>query len=361
MEFMPGLQLSERLYTKAIAPMLAKAFPELIYSAARLEWGSDVLGFDTPMSMDHGWGPKMTLFLNEEDAQVYQGELSEYFANHLPFQIDGFPTHFAEPLEDGGVMAQKESYPIRHQISITTPEQFFESYLGIDIHQRLTPETWLTIPQQRLRTLRSGRIYYDGLGCLEEMRERLHWYPHDLWLYLMANQWQRIDQEEPFVGRTGSLGDEMGSKLIAARLIKDLVRLGFLMEKQYAPYSKWFGRAYQELKIAPQTSPLFDAILASQDWEARQSHLSQAYLLMAEAHNALNVTPLLNPQVSYFHDRPFLVPHSARFVEALLNEILDPAVKSLPPRLGSIDQIVDNTEVLDTIPRCQKLKTLYAE
>lgn len=36
------------------------------------------------------------------------------------------------------------------------------------------------------------------------------WYPHDLWLYLMAAQWQRISQMEPFIGRAGSVRDILG-------------------------------------------------------------------------------------------------------------------------------------------------------
>lgn len=361
MKFIPGLKLSELFYIKTINPILAEAFPDLTYSAARLEWGSDVLGFDTPMSMDHGWGPKLTLFLKPEDLSTYQEELSDYFAHHLPFEIEGFPTHFDEPLQDGGRIAPKDTYPIRHQITITSPDDFFTSYLGVDVNKPLSPKVWLTIPQQRLRTLRSGRIFHDGLETLVELRERFHWYPHDLWLYLMANQWQRIDQEEPFVGRTGSLGDELGSRLIAARLIGEMMHLGFLMEKQYAPYSKWFGRAYQDLAIAAKILPIFNAVFASEDWKTRESHLSQAYLLMAEAHNNLQVTPHVAPQVSNFYSRPFLVPHSSRFVEALISQITDPAVKKLPPHLGSLDQIVDNIDVLTTISRCQKLRTLYEE
>ncbi|MFN2302249.1 MAG: hypothetical protein ACK2TV_00825, partial [Anaerolineales bacterium] len=107
--------------------------------------------------------------------------------------------------------------------------------------------------------------------------------------------------------------------------------------------------------------PIFNAILASQEWKERESHLSQAYLLMAEAHNALQITPSIDPEVSNFHTRPFLVPHSERFVESLLTQITDSKVRELPPYLGSIDQMVNNIDVLDTITRCQKLKIIYDE
>ncbi len=58
-KFMPGLKLSERFFTEAGRPLINKYFPDPTYTSARLGWGSDVIGFDTPiMSMDHGWGPQ---------------------------------------------------------------------------------------------------------------------------------------------------------------------------------------------------------------------------------------------------------------------------------------------------------------
>lgn len=66
--FIKGLELSERFYREAVAPILAQRFPKLRYSAALIGPGSDVLGFDTPQSMDHDWGPRLLLFLGEADA-----------------------------------------------------------------------------------------------------------------------------------------------------------------------------------------------------------------------------------------------------------------------------------------------------
>ncbi len=359
-KFIPGLELSDLFYKEIIQPMLLDRFPGLEYSTARLDYGSDVLGFDTPMSMDHGWGPKLTLYLSETDFNHFHLILNEYFAYHLPFEFYGFPTHFAEPMSDGGVMTKKENYPIHHGITITTIEKFFFDYLGVNIHHSLTPAVWLTIPQQRLRTLRAGQIFYDDLG-ISILQDQFHWYPHDLWLYLLASQWQRINQAEPFVGRTGSVGDEIGARLIASMLVQNLMRLSFLMEKKYTPYLKWFGSAFQQLNIAPELTPMFDAIINSIHWQQIETNLSKAYQRAAEAHNALKITPFIPADVSPFYNRPFLVPHASRFVTALLAQIRDPSVRALPPHLGNIDQIVDNTDLLESIPHCQLLANLYQD
>ena len=49
------------------APDIRPAFAGLDYSAALLGYGSDVLGYDTIRSTDHGWGPRLILFLEDSD------------------------------------------------------------------------------------------------------------------------------------------------------------------------------------------------------------------------------------------------------------------------------------------------------
>jgi hypothetical protein len=204
-------------------------------------------------------------------------------------------------------------------------------------------------------------VFYNGLGELGAIRETLRYYSRDLWLYLLAGQWRRIDQEEPFMGRCGEAGDELGSRLLAARLVREVMKLCFLMERQYAPYSKWFGTAFAELKSAPTFMPIFERVLNAQTWPKRERHLSAAYEAAAEQFNGLGITPPLPAQVSSFHDRPYQVIHSGQFVEAIQAAITDEAVRRLPLNLGSVDQFVDSTDVLDEVKRLRKLKSIYEE
>ncbi len=66
-EFIPGLQLSQAFYWEAVRPILDAHFPNLPHAAALLGYGSDVIGLDTPVSRDHGWGPRLILFLAPDD------------------------------------------------------------------------------------------------------------------------------------------------------------------------------------------------------------------------------------------------------------------------------------------------------
>ena len=66
-DFIPGLELSRRFFEEAVEPILETEFPGLRFAAALVGSGSEVLGFDTEMSSDHHWGPRVMLFLDEED------------------------------------------------------------------------------------------------------------------------------------------------------------------------------------------------------------------------------------------------------------------------------------------------------
>jgi hypothetical protein len=54
-----------------------------------------------------------------------------------------------------------------------------------------------------------------------------------------------------------------------------------------------------------------------------------------------------------------MVLHADRFVKALQDTLEDPQVKALTPHLGSVDQIVDNTDLLEDPARCRRLHGLY--
>jgi len=357
--FVPGLRLCEIFYFEAVRPILDRHFSGMPHCAARLDYGSDVLGFDTPLSRDHGWGPKVTLFLSQKDYDTCRDSISEMMANELPTEIRGYPTNYDEPFSgDSGMQAVRHG-PVRHWIAVDTIPSFFRRYLGIDPGAPIQEVDWLTIPQQHLRTIQSGKVFYDGLNQLEALRERLRWYPLDVWLYLMANQWHRIDQEEPFMARCGDVGDDLGSRVVASRQIVEIMHLCFLMEKQYTPYYKWFGTAFARLEWAPALTPIFQHVFDSRDWVEREGALSEAYQILMAMHNNLGVTPAIEPQIAPFFNRPYQVPRSARFADALHESIQSDVVRGFPRDIGAVDQFVNSTDILSDPEWGRKFKEIY--
>jgi hypothetical protein len=361
-EFIPGLKLGELFFDEAIKPILEKHFSGLQYSAALIGSGSEILGFDTAMSSDHHWGPRAMLFLSEADFAQRRDALHEAFATKLPYTFHSYSTHFSLPdPNDNGVQHLRliDSGPINHRVEMMTMREFFGSYLDIDPFGEIDIADWLTFPEQKLRSITAGAVYHDDLG-LEAIRAKLAYYPHDVWLYLLAAGWTRIGQEEPFVGRTAYVGDDLGSQVIAARLVRDMMRLCFLMERQYAPYSKWFGTAFSKLACAENlTQPLRWAMLA-QNWREREVYLSEAYETLAAMHNALGITEPLPAKVSPFFGRPFKVIHGEAFADAIRAQIQDEAVKRIATHIGGIDEFSDSTDLLENTALRRRLKTLYA-
>ncbi len=186
--FLPGLELSRRFYQEAVRPVLDAEYPDLPYSAALIGPGSEVLGFDTPMSANHHWGPRVMLFLAPEDFDRRRTAIHETLRQRLPHRFLGWPTNFADPIpEDPGTrhLQATESGPVNHRAEMYTIAGFVRGYLGFDLTRDLEPADWLTCPEQKLCTLTAGAVYHDGIG-LQAVRGRFAYYPHDVWLYLLA-------------------------------------------------------------------------------------------------------------------------------------------------------------------------------
>ena len=353
-EFVKGKKLSELFFKEVVKPILDENFSGLKYSAGLLGCGSDVLGLDTAMSMDHDWGPRVLLFLSEQDYGKKK-EISEVFSNKLPYFFRGFSTNFCLPDEKGVKVSKKISKgKINHRIEIYTVESFFKDYLNIG--KNITVYDWFVFSEQKLLTLALGKVFHDDLD-LKNVLKKFNYYPEDVWLYFLASQWTRIAQEEPFMGRCGELKDGIGSKLIAARLVKDIMKMCFLMEKQYTPYIKWFGTVFNNLKSAKKLKPILELVLKADDWKIREKHLVKAYEHLAKLHNALKITTSLKIKAEFFHDRPFLVINGARFASEIKKQIKDPVVKKINLNIGSINQFSDSTDVLEN--NTQKFKQIY--
>jgi uncharacterized protein DUF4037 len=248
---------------------------------------------------------------------------------------------------------------VNHMINIYTVRSFFKARLGVDPHEEFSEIDWLVLPQQRLLELTSGELYHDGLGELEKIRTRLKYYPRDVWLYMLAAQWTRISQEEAFVGRAGHVGDELGSQVVAARLIREIIKLAFLMERRYTPYSKWLGTAFNGLRIAQTLTPLLRQVWLAGTWKTRDRSIAKAYSVMAQQHNALKITKPLTTNTSDYYGRPYSVIHGERFAKAIKQAIKDPKLKGLKTSVGSIDQFTDSTNVVEDLALCKRLRAVY--
>jgi len=361
--FIPGLELNRMYYREAVAPILAAHFSRLKYSAALIGYGSDVLGYDSERSTDHEWGPRLLLFFRDEDHDALASQLADALARHLPPTFHGYSTSFAKADENGvRWMVPCEPGRIDHHVYTHTVSGFVRRMLNIEPRQPLDCADWLLMSQQKLLEITSGEVFHDGLGELVPLREKLAWYPRDVWLFMIAAGWYRIAQEEHFTSRCGEEGDDLGSRLVCGRLVRDLMRLCLLMDRRYAPYSKWLGTAFSRLACATSLSPHLRAAMSASSWQDREDHLCAAYETVARMYNALGVTETLDPSMMQFHQRPYRVLGAGRFAKAASDAIADDELKGIyvaANGIGGVDQFVDSTNLLGRADLCTRLRILF--
>jgi hypothetical protein len=338
--FQPARLLCAQFYEQVLAPAVGRP-----HAAGLLGAGSDVLGYDTERSTDHDWGPRAVMFVEADHVD----EVSTRVAGVLPDTFDGWP-----------VAMGRDGMPLKPHVVTTTVQDWARSELGTDpLADGLTEADWLTFPQQRLLGVVHGALFHDGLGDLTMLRSRLRWYPDDVWWWMLACQWQRLAQEEPFVQRTAEVGDHAGSSLVAARQVRDAMRLALLMARRYWPYAKWLGTAFAALPDPDGLGRSLHHALRAPDLASRERHLLAAYQALARRFNALSPGLRLDTGPRTFHDRPAVVLGAERFAAAALTMVSSPALRGLP-LVGSVDQVADSTDLLTEPNLCRSLRHLYA-
>jgi Domain of unknown function (DUF4037) len=341
----PGAELARRFFTDVAEPLLSRAWPGLRYAAARLGSGSDVLGLDDAMSRDHDWGCRLTLLV-DEDARDQVPRISAILEEGLPERFGEFPVRFP---------VTWDSSP-SHKVEVATVVDFTASRLGVDPSGGLSVLDWLSVTGQSVLEVTAGPVFTDRTRALAAVRRLLAWYPPDVERYVLAAGWQHLCQLLPMVGRTAEAGDELGSRLLSARLTGDLLWLAFALSRRWAPYTKWRGTVFRSLPGSARLGPLLDAAAAPQ-WRERENALTSAceVLLSIQRERGL---PAPESAVIPFYDRPYRTLDRA-VPQELLDGITDPDVARLPPMVGSIEQWVDSVDVLSSPGRRAALQAAY--
>ena len=312
--FVPSRELNAAFYAEVVQPQL-QGVP---HSAGLLGWGSDVLGFDTERSTDHGWGPRVLLFTEDGEAPELE----------LPEEFRGWPVRYGW-----------DAVEPQHHVTVHRADDWLTERLGVDATAPLSFVDWLVVPWQRLLEVTAGRVFHDGLGVLRAAQDALAWYPDDVHRYVVASQWHKLGQEEAFVGRAREVGDEEGAVLVEARLRRELLRLGLLLHRQFPPYSKWLGTAFARLGVKLPPGPA-------------------AFATAAALHNASGLTEPVDGALRPYFSRPYEVLHCERFAEATRATIADPRLRAFP-LIGSVDQVCDRVDVLNDSGLTHQLRHLY--
>eukprot|EP01117_Protostelium_nocturnum_P020798 TRINITY_DN9578_c0_g1_i1.p1 TRINITY_DN9578_c0_g1~~TRINITY_DN9578_c0_g1_i1.p1 ORF type:complete len:345 (+),score=89.23 TRINITY_DN9578_c0_g1_i1:64-1098(+) len=337
-----GLSLGKKFYEQVLESLLSG----IPHSSALLGPGSEIIGYDDFRSTDHNWGPRALIFASQENLN----EIKKRIEGKLPEQFGGWDTKMGS---DGGEMT--------HHVEVLTFESWFQNQFGV-VPNEWTGSVfdWLLTPQQRLLGITKGIVFRDLDGKIEEKRREMQWFPDDVWWWMMACQWKKIAQEEAFVQRTSEVKDEAGSSVVAARICRDIIKLSLLQSRKYAPYSKWLGTAFDrsEKEMEGGLNEIIESILHSNNFPDRERALCKAYHEIAVRHNKLSGSDL-SPEDRQYWDRPARVIQADRFVQDCLKHVKDPILLKFK-LFGSVDQFVDNTDVLEDPKACRTFRTIYS-
>ena len=229
-EFISGLELSRAYFEEFGRPMLQEQFGEYMneIAAGLCGEGSDCLGYDDPVSRDHDFGPRFSIWVSDE---VY-GQIGD----RLQAAYDALPKTFRG-------FERTETEFGRERTGVCTYEQYFRRILGIPGPPKTEAE-WLYVEESALRAAVSGEIFLDGNGRFGELIEQVKAY------YNGRVYQKKLMQELTLLGQNGSYnykrmlerGDMAAANLMLVKAAENAAHLVYLLGKVYCPHPKWLLR-----------------------------------------------------------------------------------------------------------------------
>lgn len=321
---MKGLELSEEYYNFYGRIMIHEKFPEYekLIAAGMVGKGSECLGFDDELSQEHDFGPGFCLWLTDEDYKEIGQELAfEY--ERLPKDFGGMEGHIESALEGG-------------RVGVFSTRDFYYDLIGRE-DAPVTNMDWLWIPEARLATATSGRVFRDDYCEFSRLRKHLQkYYPEDVRIKKIVSRAAYMAQAGQYnYVRCMRRGESVAAYMALTEFVKNTISMVYLLNRQYAPYYKWSHHGMRFLKILPEVSLLLTK-LCQQDnqrevWEKNQE-TAYTYALNAYDKNmeiigtvCALVVEELNRQGMTDHSDPMLENHT----ENMMDRIQDSAIKAL--------------------------------
>jgi hypothetical protein len=240
--------------------------------------------------------------------------MREMFSHELPLKYCGFPTN---QFQGCWGMEEIEKGPVNHWIEIETVQSFFNRDVDWDCKNPPGLHEWLSFTEQGLCELTSGEIFHDGIGEITVARKWISYYPDEIWSFKMWCLWSAIAEEDAFVGRCNDLEDSIGERLITCRIVNKLMKLCFLLERRYYPYSKWFGTAFKKLDCGQRLLIVINRIMQANDFTERNDALCDLFQEVGKMHNRLGITKSIDTHIINYHERPYTGMDPEPFCEEL--------------------------------------------
>ncbi len=233
---MKGLELAECYWREICEPVIAQVIPEALphIAVGLVGEGSECLGYDDEISMDHDWGPGFCIWLDNSFMAKYGDTLRKIYS--------------ALPDEFMGYKRIRENEMSAGRVGVINVSVFYSRFLG----RTSLPSTlmdWMNLNEEGLSTATNGKVFYDGQGEFSKIRNYLlNYYPEDVRLKKLAGRCAKAAQAGQYnYPRCLKRGDKTAAVLALAEFMEHVQAVFYLLNKCYRPYYKWTNRMLRDL------------------------------------------------------------------------------------------------------------------
>jgi len=268
-----GREISVEFIHEIVWPLLARRLPRAcdLLALAVVGTGSDVAGLDDDISRDHHWGPRANVMVLPEDKRTLIPAVRSALSAGLPSRYRGYPVTTGLTIMAG--------------VCCTSIDEFFDYFLGTTRLPRTDLE-WLGLCEVDLRHATGGVVVIDGPGELIRRREHLAYYPDNVWKKRIADWCMYITgRDAPYnLHRVARRGDDLTASIYKSLYLKQAMELCFLLNRTYAPYTKWLNRTFRRLpRFVDRAAPLVDAIQEEPDFHTNVRQMIDLNYVFADA------------------------------------------------------------------------------
>ncbi|MUH59972.1 DUF4037 domain-containing protein [Bifidobacterium canis] len=243
-----GLQLSRAYWQEVVKPMLAEKYADAMprIAAGLAGHGSECYGFDDAISRDHDFGPRVCLWLTDDDYQAFGEQLQKDY-DALPQVFHNVSRSATTPRAQGA--AKRDG--------VFAIGAFFEQLTGMPhAPAEDEPHLWLSLDEATLASATNGRVFADALGKFSAARQSFLRMPDDVLLSLISRRLGMISQAGQYnLPRMLQRGDGAAAWLSISEFAQATSSLVFLLNNPasvgYAPYYKWRFAALRRLSARP--------------------------------------------------------------------------------------------------------------
>lgn len=264
---MNGLELSEKYYEVYGRKMLETQFPQIIDQTAvgLVGKGSECLGFDDEISMDHDYGPSFCIWLPQEVYNKYGKQMQAAY-DALPQEFMGYAGRVVEEQGQGRVGA-------------LCLEDFYREILGRETVP-VTNQEWLDVQEENLATATNGKIFNDWLGQFTKIRENLmKYYPREVWMRRLVQSMAKAAQAGQYnYARAMKRGERITAEIALTEFVKESMRIVYLLNKKYAPYDKWMHRGIKDLAVGAEIGDMLNLLYTINPVEAWEGVMPSDYV-----------------------------------------------------------------------------------